>query len=106
MPALSPGVQAQVSPLPRIELLDDIDSDKMYAHQTEATGFTTFNEGETISGGGQSATLVSAGYDTDSDVFTNDDVARFNNDIIYIENRSPIERTNTQTEDIKAVITL
>ena len=87
-------------------ILDDIDSDKMYAHQTEATGFTTFNEGETISGGGQSATLVSAGYDTDDDVFTNDDVARFSNDIIYIENRSPIERTNTQTEDIKAVITL
>ena len=87
-------------------ILDDIDSDKMYAHQTEITGFTEFNEGETITGGGQSATLVSAGYDGDNDAFTNDDVERFKNDIIYIENRSPVERTLTQTEDIKAVITL
>lgn len=87
-------------------ILDDIDSDRMYAHQTEATGFATFNEGETITGGGQSATLISGSYDTDSDAFTNDDVERFKNDIIYIENRAPVERTLTQTEDIKAVITL
>lgn len=87
-------------------ILDDIDSDKMYAHQTEATGFLEFNEGETITGGGQSATLKSAGFDVDSDAFTNDDVERFKNDIIYLENRSPVERTLTQTEDIKAVITL
>ena len=87
-------------------ILDDIDSDKLYAHQTEATGFTTFNEGETITGGGQSATLVSGGYDVDSDAFTNDDVNRFTYDVIYIENRAPVERTLTQTEDIKAVITL
>lgn len=87
-------------------ILDDIDSDRLYAHQTEDTGFLTFNEGETITGGGQTATLISAGYDGDSDAFTNDDVERFTNDIIYIENRAPVERTLTQTEDIKAVITL
>lgn len=87
-------------------IIDDIDSDRLYAHQTEVTGFTEFNEGETITGGGQTGTLVSAGFDADSDAFTNDDVHRFNNDIIYIENRAPVERTLTQTEDIKAVITL
>lgn len=87
-------------------ILDDIDSDRMYAHQTEDTGFLSFNEGETITGGGQSATLKSAGFDADSDAFTNDDVHRFTNDILYIENRAPVERTLTQTEDIKAVITL
>ena len=87
-------------------IIDDIDSDRLYAHQTEITGFTEFNEGETISGGGQTGTLLSPGFDVDSDAFSDDDVERFKNDILYIENRAPVERTLTQTEDIKAVITL
>jgi len=87
-------------------IIDDIDSDKLYAHQTEITGFKTFNEGETITGGGQSGTLVAAGADADSDAFYNGSVERFKHDILYIENRAPVERTLTQTEDIKAVITL
>jgi hypothetical protein len=87
-------------------IIDDIDSDRLYAHQTEITGFLPFNEGETITGGGQTGTLVASGVDADSDAFSNDDVERFKNDIIYIENRAPVERTLTQTEDIKAVITL
>ena len=87
-------------------IIDDIDSDRLYAHQTEVTGFTEFNEGETITGGGQSGTLLSPGFDVDSDAFSDDDVERFKNDILYIENRAPVERTLTQTEDIKAVITL
>jgi hypothetical protein len=87
-------------------LIDDIDSDRLYAHQSEATGFASFLEGEVITGGGQTGSLTVAGEDADSDAFYNDDVHRFNNDILYIENRAPVERTSTQTEDIKAVITL
>lgn len=87
-------------------LIDDIDSDRLYAHQSEATGFASFLEGEVITGGGQTGSLTIAGEDADSDAFYNDDVHRFNNDILYIENRAPVERTSTQTEDIKAVITL
>jgi len=87
-------------------LIDDIDSDRLYTHQNEDTKFVSFLEGETITGGGQTGTLVSAGVDVDSDAFTNEDVERFKNDILYIENRAPVERTLTQTEDIKAVITL
>ena len=87
-------------------LIDDIDSDRVYAHQSEDTGFKVFAEGETIQGGGQSATLDSAGNDADSDAWTAEDLDKFKNEVLYIENRAPVERTSTQTEDIKVVITL
>lgn len=87
-------------------VIDDIDSDKLYAHQTETTGFGVFNEGEPITGGGGTGTLVSAGADADSDAFYNDDVNRFSGDILYIENRAAVARTADQTEDIKVIITL
>ena len=87
-------------------LIDDIDSDKIYAHQSEATGFASFNEGEPITGGGSTATLLSAGSDADSDAFYDDDVNRFSGDILYIENRAAVARTADQTEDIKVIITL
>lgn len=87
-------------------LIDDIDSDRIYAHQTEDTGFAKFNEGEPISGGGQNGTLKSAGFDTDSDAFTHDDVNRFSGEFLYLENRAAVARTADQTEDIKVIITL
>jgi len=87
-------------------VIDDIDSDRVYAHQSEDTGFKVFAEGETIQGGGQSATLDSAGSDADSDAWTAEDLDKFKNEVLYIENRAPVERTSTQTEDIKVVITL
>lgn len=87
-------------------IIDDIDSDRLYAHQSEATGFATFNEGEPISGGGASGTLTGAGEDADSDAFYNDDINRFTGDILYIENRAAVARTASQTEDIKVIITL
>ena len=87
-------------------LIDDIDSDRLYVHQNEDTGFTKFVEGEAITGGGQTGSLTAANEDSDTDAFYNDDIDQFSGTILYVENRAPVERTTTQTEDIKAVITL
>lgn len=87
-------------------LVDEVDSDRIYFHQTEFTGFKPFTEGEAISGGGVSGTLVAAGVDADADAFTKDDVNKLSGKILYIENRAPVTRSANQTEDIKVVITL
>ena len=87
-------------------LIDEVDSDRLYFHQTETTGFKAFAEGETITGGGVSGTLVAAGVDADSDAFTRDDVDKLSGSILYIENRAPVTRAANQQEDIKVVISL
>ena len=87
-------------------LVDEVDSDRLYFHQTEDTGFLAFQEGETITGGGQTGILAAEGDDVDSDAFTNDDVNKLSGQILYIENRAPVTRSANQTEDIKVVITL
>ncbi len=87
-------------------LVDEVDSDRLYFHQTETTGFKAFAEGETITGGGTSGALVAAGVDADSDAFTRDDVDKLSGSILYIENRAPVTRAANQQEDIKVVISL
>tara|TARA_B100000123_G_scaffold185422_1_gene138168 strand:+ start:16 stop:1407 length:1392 start_codon:yes stop_codon:yes gene_type:complete len=87
-------------------LVDEVDSDRLYFHQTEATGFLAFAEGEAITGGGTSGTLVAEGVDVDSDAFTKDDVDNLSGKIVYIENRAPVTRAANQQEDIKVVISL
>ena len=87
-------------------LVDEVDSDRLYFHQTEATGFLAFAEGEAITGGGTSGTLVAEGVDVDSDAFTKDDVDNLSGKIVYIENRAPVTRSANQQEDIKVVISL
>jgi hypothetical protein len=87
-------------------LIDEIDSDKIYAHQTEETGFLSFTEGEAVTSPGATGSLVAAGYDGDTDAFENDDVDAFSGDLLYIENRAPVIRSAEQTEDIKVIISL
>lgn len=86
--------------------IDDVDSDRIFFHQSELTGFKPFAEGEVIQGGGASGTLVGSGVDADADAFTIDDIEKLSGDILYIENRAPVFRSANQTEDIKVVITL
>ena len=87
-------------------VVDEVDSDRIYYHQNEDTGFKPFQEGEGITGGGTSGTLVAAGVDVDSDAFTKDDVDFLSGRVVYIENRAPVTRSSNQQEDIKVVITL
>ena len=73
----------------------------MWFHQNDSTGFKSFIAGETVSGGGTSATLDSA-----NGFLKNGDVDKMSGEILYIENRAPVVRAANQTEDIKVVITL
>ena len=86
--------------------VDEVDEDRIYFHQTTATGFGTFQEAEVIIGGGISATLETAGADADAEAFERDDVDKLSGEILYIENRAPVTRSINQQEDLKVVITL
>ncbi len=78
--------------------VDAIDSNQIFYHQTDATGFVAFQNGETIdetNGAGQGiidSAVVLAAVDNQS------------GDLLYIDNRSPVARTTTQAEDIKIII--
>ena len=78
--------------------VDAIDSNQIFYHQTDATGFVAFQDGETIdetNGAGQGiidSSLIRADVDNQS------------GDLLYIDNRSPVSRTSTQSEDIKIII--
>lgn len=78
--------------------IDAIDSNQIFYHQTDATGFVAFQDGETIdetNGVGQGiidSALIRADVDNQS------------GDLLYIDNRAPVARTSTQSEDVKIII--
>jgi len=88
--------------------VDYIDSSLVYFHQTEATGFGTFQEGEALGelNGNGDGIIEAAGVDADTLAFRQPTINKFTGDVLYIDNRSPIERSPDQTEDIKVVIQL
>ena len=88
--------------------VDYIDSSLIYFHQTEETGFGTFQEGEALGelNGNGDGIIEAAGVDADTIAFRSPTINKFTGDVLYIDNRSPIERSVDQTEDIKVVIQL
>lgn len=77
------------------------DSDTLWYHQDETTGFKAFQNSETITVEGYSAstlTLDSAAIPGDIDVFSGD--------LLFINNFAEVSRDRGQTEDIKVVIKL
>lgn len=81
--------------------IDQISGTTVFYHQNENTGFGSFaNEPVTDDGGGTASilnALDSGGRGAEVDAFSGD--------VLYIENRAPIERTSVQSEDIKIVLT-
>lgn len=88
--------------------VDAQDSSVVLFHQTEATGFVSFIEGETVTetDGVGEGILDSAGVDADTNAFNTLKVNNLSGDIIYLDNRAAIERADAQTEDIKVIIQL
>lgn len=86
--------------------IDKIDSDNIFFHQNETTGFISFQEGESISetDGSGAGVLAASGDDADSDAFVNGEFNPLTGDILYIDNRAAVTRSADQTEDIKIVI--
>jgi len=82
-------------------VVDTVDSSRVWFHQNDSTGFKPFIAGELVSGGGTSATLDSA-----NGFLKSGDIDKLSGEILYIENRAPVQRSANQTEDLKVVITL
>lgn len=80
--------------------IDDLDSDTIFYHQNENTGFGVFQNGETIaeSDGSGTDTIDSAGTQSIADAFSGD--------LLYVENRARVIRDAAQQEDIKVIITV
>jgi len=82
-------------------IIDDTnDSDRIWYHQNQTTGFIPFDPSEEIQIVGNSGingnitSLVGAEFNP------------YTGDMLYIDNRSAVTRSNDQTEDLKIVITI
>ena len=77
-----------------------IDGSKIYYTQNSKTGYGTFANNEAINGGtsGQSVSSKT------SNAVVSGEVNRGSGEILFLENRNPINRTATQIEDIKVII--
>jgi hypothetical protein len=81
--------------------IDDVDSSGIFFHQSDYTGYGSFQNGETISiveGGGSTTATVSNTIKGEFDPLSGE--------LLYIDNRAAVERSTDQTEDIKIVIQL
>lgn len=79
----------------------------LYVHQTPETGYLRFQKGEpvTVSSGAGTATII-AHADSDMPALRWADVDAFSGEVLYVDNRVPIDRDEDQTEDIKIVVDL
>ena len=77
----------------------------LYVHQNSRTGFLAYDSAEqvTVSEGGGTASIRENPFGPN---LRPAEVNNFSGKVIYIDNRSPIERDDEQTEDIKIVIDL
>ena len=78
-----------------IDAVDEATGTVKY-HQNFKTGYTAFQSGETVNG-------LNGGSGT-SAVLGNPEYERYSGDILFIENRDPINRYDTQIEDVKIII--
>ncbi len=82
----------------------DVQNNRIYFYQNEKTGFGTFQNSEQITStpGSHTATLQSTAVVTDSGAGGPYDIGT--GDVLFLENRQPINRSATQIEDIKCII--
>lgn len=78
------------------------DSNTLWYHQDEYTGFDSFQDGENITVEGYTGSVL-----TLDSALQNPDVDIFSGELLYIDNRAtPITRDADQTEDIKVIVKL
>ena len=82
-----------------IDEVDSGDGNIIRFHQNEKTNNGAFTDGETITG-----SLGGSGVIDSGDLFSTVDI--YSGDLLYIENRARIVRSESQTEDIKVIITV
>ena len=83
-------------------VIDTLDANSLFYHQNEETGFLSFQNGEVINEQNASgtATIDSA------NVLSARDVDPATGQILYIDNRAAVTRSDDATEDIKIIIRL
>lgn len=72
-----------------------VDNGLVKIYQNDTTGYKSFTLGEAITSGVVSASLTT---------IDNPEVEKYSGDVVYIENRSPVNRASNQTEDVRLVI--
>ena len=72
-----------------------VGSGAIKVYQNDVTGYVPFQSGELITQGAVSGTISS---------ITNAEIEKYSGDVVYIENRSPVNRASNQTEDVRLVI--
>ena len=84
-----------------IALIDKVNGSSIWYHQTEDTGFGNFTAGEGVSELNDSGVGV---LDISVTPYVNPEIDTMTGEILYIDNRASITRSDDQTEDIKLVI--
>lgn len=82
-----------------VDELDSNSGNRIFFHQNGNNIAGNFTDGETITGSGSGSATVDSG-----DKHTT--VDNHSGEVLYIENRARVIRSNTQTEDIKVIITV
>lgn len=78
--------------------IDEVDSNVLYYHQTDDTGFVAFQDGELLeeTNGGGEGVIDSASILPE--------VLPKTGEVLFIDNRAPVDRALAQNEDIKVII--
>lgn len=74
----------------------DTDNDQIWYHQNEDTGYGSFQAGESLVG--LTMALENPTF------FVEPDINNLTGEVLYIQNTSPVNRAEDQTDDIKVVI--
>ena len=77
-----------------------IDGTKIYYTQNSKTGYGVFQNSETVTGQSSSTAVALKS----SSAVVSGEVNRGSGELLFLENRNPINRTTTQIEDIKVII--
>lgn len=80
--------------------VDKFDSDTIWYHQTEETGYENFLPAQQITYSGGSATLEA----DSATALLPPEIDIYSPEVMYYDNRAPVSRSDEQVEDIKLVI--
>jgi hypothetical protein len=100
--------KAKVVQFTKNETIGDLISGTLYLLQTEQTGYSTIEEGQSFVYSSGTNEVKGDAFSTPSTpsvpAVTNVELLKFHGDILYIENRRPVLRSIDQIEDIKTII--
>jgi len=76
----------------------------VFYHQTETTGFGTFQSGESLTAENAAGATVTGSATLDSDQAAT--INRYSGEVLYVDNRSAVTRSAGELQDIKMIIQL